>query len=624
MLRLERRLVASPLFKQETVDSHPRFSYDSAATHQAMIISILELPATQMTQGTAKKIYSYPEFGALLLVVFNFLLVVPSGEYLVDDEWAFVKSLQYLYREGRIVLLDWNPMSIIAHLVWGRLFVALFGFSFTTAKISTAALLFVECAALSLLLRRLGVRLGLIWAAVLTLLFNPLSFFHSFVYETDVPACAWSICSIGCYCEAIRGPEKRLGRWLILGSLFASASFLVRQSAILIPLALFVYTLTCARSWINWIRLTQAFIVPVLTIACFSYWYYFIHGPTAVYLSSQKEIEENIGAPSLATWFFAVYCCCAYIGLFAAPLTLSLPLPGWNASGKRTMSRFAGLLCLCLLNFVLVWKRLGLSFPYLRNKLTAFGYLSPNELLVGNRPELWGERWSIFISILSLTSFCIFCCRAVRVFLQKEQKCERRFRVLRFLGLVLVLQTLYLLATWPIVFDRHFILLLPALVAVISLMFLNDEHLNAFRFTALIAVAAMYSICNTHDVYNMSAKAFAMGQALVEDGIDPSQIDAGYAFDGWHMYERSQEAGSDASFRTNCWWIDFLATGIRPEYVVSLSVDSPEQPVSTYRWFAAQLPLPDLSDYEVTLTDSFKVHWPGTTDSIFLMKKRQH
>ena len=33
----------------------------------------------------------------------------------------------------------------------------------------------------------------------------------------------------------------------------------------------------------------------------------------------------------------------------------------------------------------------GVRFPYIQNKLTQLGFLSSNEIILGNRPVLWGN-----------------------------------------------------------------------------------------------------------------------------------------------------------------------------------------------------------------------------------------
>jgi hypothetical protein len=108
-----------------------------------------------------------------------------------------------------------------------------------------------------------------------------------------------------------------------------------------------------------------------------------------------------------------------YIGLFVAPIVLSTPLGFRHCrlSGKR----------LCLASLLAVFVALALimpsatlGFPYLRNKLTPYGFLSPNEIIIGDRPILWPKEVSYVAAIVCalaigcfvLKSFCVSGTRA--------------------------------------------------------------------------------------------------------------------------------------------------------------------------------------------------------------------
>ncbi len=66
----------------------------------------------------------------------TFALVWPVGEYPILDDWAFVKSLEHLHFEGKLVVMEWNPMSLTGHLVWGLMPYQDPGFSFLSTKIA--------------------------------------------------------------------------------------------------------------------------------------------------------------------------------------------------------------------------------------------------------------------------------------------------------------------------------------------------------------------------------------------------------------------------------------------------------------------------------------------------------
>lgn len=98
----------------------------------------------------------WPELLFSGLVLTAWCLVWPVGEYAVNDDWAFIRSLQILLDESKVRILDWNPMSLVAHLAWGALVCGLVGFSMTTTKLATALLAWLAGLATIRAMRRLG------------------------------------------------------------------------------------------------------------------------------------------------------------------------------------------------------------------------------------------------------------------------------------------------------------------------------------------------------------------------------------------------------------------------------------------------------------------------------------
>jgi hypothetical protein len=98
---------------------------------------------------------TYRTIAAATVVAIAIALVVvaPFGEYAVDDDWAYVRSLTILQHEGRLEILEWNPMSLVGHLLWGWLFTSVFGLSFTVTKLAVVATFLIECLTFVALLR---------------------------------------------------------------------------------------------------------------------------------------------------------------------------------------------------------------------------------------------------------------------------------------------------------------------------------------------------------------------------------------------------------------------------------------------------------------------------------------
>ncbi|MBI5250413.1 MAG: glycosyltransferase family 39 protein, partial [Desulfomonile tiedjei] len=136
-----------------------------------------------------------------LWVVFV-LIVNPCGEFMVNDDWAFTKALENLVTHGSLGSTGWGPgwapggPSLIAHLLWARLFIELFGFSLTVLRISVLFLGILASLGFWLLLRFSGNSRAVCFVATLTLILNPLFFSQCFTFMTDITFLSFAIFSM--------------------------------------------------------------------------------------------------------------------------------------------------------------------------------------------------------------------------------------------------------------------------------------------------------------------------------------------------------------------------------------------------------------------------------------------
>lgn len=124
------------------------------------------------------------------LLVFIFLLaeliVRPFGDYPINDDWSYAKSVVILQNEQRLDIGDWPAMTLVTHLLWGLLFVKVFGFSFLTLRLSTIVSMLIGMWVLNKLVIRITENKLAGFIACLTLLFNPIYFSCTNTFMTDV------------------------------------------------------------------------------------------------------------------------------------------------------------------------------------------------------------------------------------------------------------------------------------------------------------------------------------------------------------------------------------------------------------------------------------------------------
>ena len=128
------------------------------------------------------------KFQFLILIIFILceVIVNPIGEFPLNDDWSYAKSVLILLKDGHLNIGNWCAMTLASHLLWGFLFIKCFGFSFTVLRLSTLVSSLIGLLTLNKLVSSISQNkiLGLI--ASLTLLFNPIYFNLSNTFMTDV------------------------------------------------------------------------------------------------------------------------------------------------------------------------------------------------------------------------------------------------------------------------------------------------------------------------------------------------------------------------------------------------------------------------------------------------------
>ncbi|HEY6844466.1 MAG TPA: glycosyltransferase family 39 protein, partial [Thermoanaerobaculia bacterium] len=169
---------------------------------------------------------------AILVIVFAIAVAItnPIGNFPLNDDWDFSLSTWNLVHTGRVQHTPFTSNIAVLQYFWGALWTVLFGESSTVLRFSTLFLALASTILIYVILRRSEVPDRLALFAALAFLFNPLIYWASFTYMTDVPEMFLSIAAFALLNEAL---HRDSNRWLTAAVLVAIASFFVRQIGIL-------------------------------------------------------------------------------------------------------------------------------------------------------------------------------------------------------------------------------------------------------------------------------------------------------------------------------------------------------------------------------------------------------
>jgi hypothetical protein len=172
--------------------------------------------------------------GAILLAwVAAVLLVNPSGNFPLNDDWAFAASVRSLVRDHRFRLDAWTSMPLVVQTLWGSLWGSVLGMSPAVLRLSTAFLALIANWTLYLSLRSIGspVRVALLLA--LGVAMSPVFVNLSFTFMTDIPSLSLFVLSVALFIRWFSGGAPG---HLAMGLAMAFLSMFVRQ----LGLALFL------------------------------------------------------------------------------------------------------------------------------------------------------------------------------------------------------------------------------------------------------------------------------------------------------------------------------------------------------------------------------------------------
>ncbi len=505
------------------------------------------------------------------------LYVSPLGDFPLNDDWAYARSVEHLLETGQVKILGWAAPSLVFQVFWGALFSRLFGFSFVTLRISTLTLGLAGGIAFFFTLKELRFSNWHSFLGVVLLLFNPLYAGLSFSFMTDVPFMALFLIALFFY---LKGTTSNRPTLLILGSALASLSLLVRQIGILLPVAFAIQALLAGQGAKERAR-RAGFVLGLPLVALIGYlvWYHAFHGvPPELAQSKVLGLHRFSGVRQHKEVILRGFYLLEYFGFFFLPVVFASVVPflrSLQSQAKKVAFRALGfwgfLLGAGVGYFALRYSRL---MPYMNNILSDFGnfgmgphilrdaYLLEIPLPTAIPRTVW---W--LVTLLAALSGMIFASMVT----VKVWPLVRWLKGLKHkLSHPVAPLFLATFAFWALfsslnfVYDRYAIFLLPA--SIVALLWCI-QGLRRVRKVAILALVflGVFSATFTRDYMQWNRARWSAIHYLTEEkGVPPEKIDAGLEFGGYFNYGKPD---TRPERKDKSWW--FVHDD---EYVVSFSV----------------------------------------------------
>lgn len=273
----------------------------------------------QISHGKLKRLANYAVHHSIVLPLAAVLgiivrLISPVGEFPLNDDWIYAKTVQHLVNTGQYQAHPYLNATLVAQAYWGALFCKLFGFSFTTLRVSTLVLALLNAWAIAQCALMMGLRRNLALLCAMLTATSPLVLQLSYSFMTDIPFLTMSSLSGLFFLKVLKQPHPQWAAW---GSSFAVLAFLVRQFGILLPLS-FVMTalgLVLCKQYVFSKAMWVAVLAPwSVVLSLYVFW--------GKALTSQTPILESSGAlygTAMDALRHGPVALC-YMGLFTLPL----------------------------------------------------------------------------------------------------------------------------------------------------------------------------------------------------------------------------------------------------------------------------------------------------------------
>jgi hypothetical protein len=500
-------------------------------------------------------------------------LVHPTGEFPLNDDWAYAKVVETFAKQGHWEIHPWGVMTLIGHILWALPFVKTFGYSFLVLRSSILVLGFVGIACNYWIFRHFQLTPLLSFLTALLVTFNPIYFSLSYTFMTDISSYAFSSLAILFF---LREFENRKRSNYLLAIVFSAFAVLIRQPGILYPFAFGFVSFFTPKEKKNMLYSLAPFLLVLFTYCFYDMYLKYLMDPTMRHSNKSAafvvDIMSDLGSVLIELGFHFAKTG-LYIGLFLLPLSFVV-LPRSQTFQKNKILFFSTLVTLSsILVLLLYWK--GKEMPFgVGNVLTNAGvgaellYKTTNPLDF----PLYVWRVAEFISFLSISILCVFVFEQV----VKAKKEGVLFKNKAF-WFSLFCTGFHGLIMFPFYYyDRYS---LP--VELLFLLCLFSFRVE-FKFSWTIKIVsflmvlfyAAYSILGTSTYFNWNRARWEAYRYLVaEKGVSIKRIDAGAEVNGTFNYDPDfiLTSGTEKSF----WWVDevdyVITFGKAKGYVVEKS-----------------------------------------------------
>jgi hypothetical protein len=472
------------------------------------------------------------------------LLIHPVLEMPINDDFSYTKSAFDFARTGHILFNGWATTMLGWQIIWGGLFVKIFGHSFTVVRLSMLPI----AMAATYLLHQILVRFGAnSWNAVigaLTMGLSPLFIPLTTSFMSDVSAV---FCILLCLYMCQRAMQSTSDRsaltWLCLAAACNVVDGTVRQIVWFGALVMVPTTGWIMRKRRHVLPVTAVlWILSVVGIEWFMKW--FKRQPYSVPIDVW---EGPIHWQMLEQFVVHMTYLLLTLLLFVLPLLVA---SFQNLSRLSRKYLFTASAIMVALSAAIILRSLRHSLdvvlgPWLVNVVSKYGMVyfatvGPSPLVL---PRWVRLLFTLVVLLATIGWIAIVLSRPRPRPLAPRMQPTAGFTSNGVVALTVPFALSYIATLAPRaiyhnMLDRYVLPIIPALIILLVLYYQNRirERLPTISI-AMLAVLAAYAVAGTHDFFSMDRARLAAANEVELTGVPRSLIHGFLEYDAWTQLE---------------------------------------------------------------------------------------
>ena len=458
----------------------------------------------------------------------------PVFEMGIMDDWSYARTVQVYASTGHFAYNGWATAMLGWQIVWGALFVKLFGFSFTILRVAMLPIAMASIFLFHEILRKFGVSPRNAVIGTLTLGMSPLFLPLGDSFMSDVPGLFVILLCLWCCQRAIASPSARAAiLWLLaaaatnvaggtvrqiawLGALVMvpSAGWMLRRSRGVLPasIAIWLASFASIEMCMHWFA-RQPYSVPESILAPILY----------AKMAGVMHIPGDIASSLLCSLLITFPIVVAWAGSFRQMKRSTLPKFGLLL-GAFTLLQFAGRRSLPWLSHLYITE-------FTRHRTGAMDIPAVEDFLLPHWASAVAGSLVIALGLLLVVDVR----ESLRPSLRESLRRPQALNAALLLGPYTSAYFLLLCPRSAIggLFDRYLLGIVPVFI-IWLLLFFESKRGPALPRSSVVAlcVLGLLGIAGTHDWFAWQRARVAALQEVLASGVPRTAIEGGIDIDG--------------------------------------------------------------------------------------------